>query len=172
MNIAITNHAVERFMERVEGAQKFEPDSVRVIIRYLVEQGFKEGALSQHPFMYDRRMVPFKSGNSILYLSLGPNTTDHEGDLTVIGVLFEQEATGGKSSLGVTIGDIFKELGDMASLPTNHKYVLFVGSEESIESYKVKDDKEMETFLEWRKPVPGKTFVYVLHPGFWEGRKS
>lgn len=168
MNIAITNHAVERFMERVEGAQNFEPESVRVIIRYLVEQGFKEGALADHPFAASKRMIPFKSGNSILYLSLGPNLTSHEGDLTVISVLYEQEVTGGKSGLGVTLGDVFKDLADTTAVPMNHEYVVFVGSAESIESYKIKDDAEMKTFLEWRNPDLQKTFVYKIYPDFWD----
>lgn len=169
MKIAVTSHAVSRYKERVEGAKEFETESVRNIIRDLVSKGFSEGAIAPHPYEPDRRIIPFKSGDSILYLSIGPNNTTFDADIAVIGVLFEHDVTQGKIGVGVTIGDTapnLKDMQDVISKPTN-QFMVFIGSDESIEMYKVKDLRSMKTFMEWRKPERKNTYVYELRKDFF-----
>lgn len=111
MKIAVTNHAVDRYIDRVKGAKGFEREAVRDSIRKIVEDGFAEGMVQPHPLEEDRRVVPFKSGESILYLSLGPNTTTYkEADLAVISVLYEHELTPGKVGLDITLEDVASDI--------------------------------------------------------------
>lgn len=112
MRIAITDHAVQRFQERVEGAGSFDADSVRELIRNLVLEGFREGAVRGHPQHYGKRIVPFTSGPSVLYLSLGPNETSVPADFAVVNVMFEKEL-GGKIEIGATLGDAFPTITKM-----------------------------------------------------------
>jgi hypothetical protein len=109
MRVAVTDHAVKRFRERVEGAASFDEDSVRLLIRSLVHDGFVEGSVRPHPKKFGRRIIPFSSGSSVLYLSLGPNETKVPADFAVVGVMFEKEL-GGKVESGVTLGDVFPTL--------------------------------------------------------------
>lgn len=107
-NIAVTNHAVDRYRERVDGAKVLDKESARSIIRKLVEEGFTTGSVSENPHYRGRMMVPFVSGKSVLYLSIGDNNTSHDGELAVIGVLYEHETTGGKIGTGATIEDALR----------------------------------------------------------------
>lgn len=165
MKIAVTSHAVDRFRERVDGASHFEKESIRNAIRNLVEQAFDIGAVSGHPHNPNRRMIPFKSGKSVLYLSIGPNDTQFDAEVAVISVLYENEITDGMVGMGVSVGEVLGSSLPMPQKPEN-KFVVFVGSEDSVESYKVKDDESMDDFVRWRNPDPEKTLVYELRPGF------
>ena len=160
MKIAITNHAVDRYIERAEGAKGFEKESVREVIRKLVIDGFKEGVVRDHPTWKNRRIVPFKSGDSILYLSIGPNTTSYPADLAVIGVLYEKEATSGKVGMSVTLGDIAPQLKDVTTSSSHPRYAVFVGVGETIEHYRMNERTEVEELLKRRGSA--EAAVYVL----------
>lgn len=135
MKIAVTNHAVDRYLERVEGAKGFERESIRQVIRDLVAKGFAEGAVQDHPYDEVRRIVPFQSGKSVLYLSLGPNMTNYAADVAVIGVLFERELTGGKKELGVRLGDVAPALSKKQPKEPAPKFLVFIGKWPTIEYY-------------------------------------
>ena len=51
MRIAVTTHAVDRFIERVEGAGGFHRESIREQIRRIVEDGFALGVVKDHPLV-------------------------------------------------------------------------------------------------------------------------
>lgn len=104
--IAITNHAVERFRERVDGAKNLSKESIRNMIDRIYGLGLAHGAVFKHPSFTNRRMVPFMSGKSTLYLSIGLNDTKFNADLAIIGVLFESEYTEGKATLGVKLEEL------------------------------------------------------------------
>jgi hypothetical protein len=160
MIVAVTNHAVDRFLERVEGAKGFERESVRIRIREIVELGFSEGAVRPHPYEEDRRIVPFKSGDSILYLSIGPNTTNYrDAEVAVISVLFEHEITAGKIGLGTKIEDSNPGI---HFLVARHPppYAVFVGEDPTIEVYRLKTETALE---ELRRKKTGQIIdVYQL----------
>lgn len=163
MKIAVTNHAVDRYMERVDGAKGFARESVRSIIRKLVEDGFQEGAVRDHPFDTARRIVPFASGATILYLSIGPNITTYEADLAVIGVLFEKEVTNGKQWLGAKVGDLElpADLGERTK-ETAPKYTVFIGSEPTIEFYRRNTLPEIDELVEKRGADRSQVRIYKL----------
>lgn len=160
MKIAVTNHAVQRFQERVEGVSSFDDESIRKIIRTLVELGFEEEVVRPHPRHFDRRIIPFSSGPSILYLSLGPNLTTFEGEFSVIGVLFERELSDGKVGLDVTVGDTNPILATIAPAQRVSRFVVTVGAGKSIERYDIGGVRELKKFLERR--VAGPVNVYRL----------
>lgn len=136
MKIAVTNHAVDRYLERVEGAKGFERESIRQVIRDLVAKGFAEGEVQDHPYDDARRIVPFQSGKSVLFLSLGPNLTNYEAEMAVIGVLFERELTGGKKELGVRLGDVAPALAEKkVKREPAPKFIVFIGKWPTIEYY-------------------------------------
>lgn len=149
MNIAVTNHAVDRYLDRVEGAKGFARESVRTVIRKLVEDGFSESAVRDHPYDPVRRIVPFQSGKQVLYLSIGPNITNYEADLAVIGVLFEKEVTGGQR-LGATLRDITHLDIKVPVKETAPKYTVFIGVEPSIEFYRRDTLAEIDELVEGR----------------------
>lgn len=135
MKIAVTNHAVERYLERVEGAKGFEREPIRQVIRDLVEKGFSERAVRDHPYDPARRIVPFLSGKSVMYLSIGPNLTNYEADVAVIGVLYERELTGGRQGLGVSLGDVHPELAAKREKEPAPKFLVFIGKWPTVEYY-------------------------------------
>ena len=96
MKVAVTNHAVDRYRKLVAGASGFYRESIREQIRLIVENGFTEGVLQEHPTEKERNVVPFRSGDTILFLSIGPNTTNVKADISVISVLTNAEATSAK----------------------------------------------------------------------------
>jgi hypothetical protein len=162
MKIAVTNHAVERYLERVEGAKGFEREPVRQIIRDLVDRGFAEGAVRDHPYDPARRIVPFKSGKSIMYLSIGPNLTNYEADVAVIGVLFERELTGGKQSLGVQLGDVAPALASMTVREPAPKFVVFIGKWPTIEYYGKDTLKEIDDLVSERGVERNLVRIYKI----------
>ena len=106
MQIAITNHAVERYRQRVPNAAKLDDDAIRRVIRELVDEASVGGSIQKHPGYPDRRMVVFHMGPEKFYLALGPNESDRElfpGEWAVIGLLFSREV--GQRGTGATIGD-------------------------------------------------------------------
>jgi len=162
--IAVTGHAVKRYQERVEGAGVFDDESVRSIIRDLVIEGFDSGLVQPHPTMNERRIIPFKSGKSILYLSIGPNLTSFEADLAVIGVLFEHDLTSGRVGTGATLGDVapLKALLPVPIQPP--QYVVLVGGEDTIEEYRImeKDTNGLRSWLGHKNIRPDAVHIYKL----------
>lgn len=150
--VAVTNHAVDRYQERVDGAKDFDKESVRSIIRDLVAQGFESGTVLPHPTEAERRIIPFKSGASVLYLSIGPNTTTFEAEFAVIGVLFEKEVTMGKIEMGITLEDVASEALSKVK-PTKRSppaWIVFVG-EGDVEMYEARTLEEVLDLLADRK---------------------
>lgn len=151
MKIAVTNHAVDRYQQRVEGAKSFDRESIRSIIRFLVDQGFENGMVFPHPTEMERRIIPFKSGESILYLSIGQNTTNFEADVAVIGVVFEKDVTEGKIGIGVVLEDALKRLKEFKVADDKPpRFIVTVGGANSIETYRFKSDEELKTFMSSR----------------------
>jgi hypothetical protein len=164
MKIAVTYHALERYRARVEGAAGFSDESLRSIIRDLVIWGFELGAVRPHPTEKDRRIIPFKSGETVLYLSIGKNTTTFRADLAVIGVVFEKEVTQGKVGMGVTLQDVAPVLKNfIAANPGPPRFAVFIGSEEgSIEHYRVRTSEELKAIIFTRQPGAGELAIYQL----------
>lgn len=165
MRTAVTNHAVDRYKDRVDGAKGFNRESIRERIREIVEEGFREKAVRDHPTERDRRIIPFKSGESILFLSIGPNTTTFEADLAVISVLFERELTGGRQGGFGSIEDVAPHLKDLKVLTKWDDIVIVVGEPGSIEWYSFPSREEFWKWADVRKPV--RFAVYKLdatHP--------
>lgn len=164
MNISVTNHAVDRYLERVESAKGFYRESVREQVRRIVEDGFSEGAVRPHPQDPNKRIIPFRSGPSILYLSIGPDTTGRGGDLSVISVLYEHEITTGKAGMGVTLGDLFPSELSRQVKKLQPKYILLVGDtvEDWTERYWCKDEEELRRIIETRKPRVDEVAIYQL----------
>jgi hypothetical protein len=163
MIIAVTSHAVDRFIERVEGAKGFHRESIRDQVRKLVEDGFAQGIVRDHPLVRDRRVIPFKSGDSVLFLSIGPNTTDFPADTAVIGVLYEKELSEGKIGMGLRIGDLFPELMERQVAPSSPRFLIFIGDvQKTVDQYYARDDEEVRRILNTRKPKPEETSIYQL----------
>jgi hypothetical protein len=152
--VAITNHAVDRYLERVSGAKGFERESVREMIRKLVEDGFNLHQVRPHPTERNRRIIPFKSGKSILYLSIGPNTTTFkDADIAVISVLFEHEVTDGKAGLDVSLGDKIAPLPNGILMRHPPKYAVFVGEEPMVEVYRFKTLEEIDQLIKSKTSI-------------------
>jgi hypothetical protein len=163
MKIAVTKHAVDRFIERVEGADGFHPESIREQIRRLVDDGFKLGVVRDHPLARDRRVIPFMSGESVLFLSIGPNTTDFDADVAVIGVLYEKEVTGGKIGMGVQLGDLYPHLRDGQMVERSPRYLMFIGPvQATVEHYYANSEEEISRIIRSRKPKQEEVSIYQL----------
>jgi hypothetical protein len=163
MKVAVTNHAVDRYLERVDGARGFHRESVRDQIRRIVEEGFDLGFVRDHPLDSDRRVIPFRSGDTLLFLSIGPNTTSYEADLAVIGVLYEKELSYGKVGMGLRLGDLFPELQDRPLQEKKPQYLLLVGPVEStIERYFVASESDLREIVNTRKPKVEEVTIYQL----------
>lgn len=152
MRTAVTNHAVDRYRDRVDGAKGFNRESIRERIREIVEEGFRENAVRDHPTERNRRIIPFKSGESILFLSIGPNTTTFEADLAVISVLFERELTGGRQGGFGSIEDVAPHLKNLKIEDKWASLVVFVGSPDSIEYYRFSSREELHAWATKRNP--------------------
>ena len=152
MRTAVTNHAVDRYRDRVDGANGFERESIRDRIREIVEEGFRENAVREHPTERDRRIIPFKSGESILFLSIGPNTTTFDADLAVISVLYERELTEGKKGGFGTLDEVAPQLKDVKVEKRWYPLIVFVGDPDSIEYYKFTSREELQKWAVQRNP--------------------
>lgn len=160
MRVAVTEHAVDRYIDRVEGSKGFMRESIREIIRSIVEDGFKEHAVLPHPQESERRIIPFKSGESVLFLSLGPNTTSFkDAEVAVISVLFEHEVSAGKIGMGVTLGDVMDSLSRLTVAKKVPQFVVRIGLEE----YSVMTEEDLQFFLEEKKGQDVQ--VYELKDG-------
>jgi hypothetical protein len=163
MRIAVTKHAVDRFRERVEGAKGFQEESIRRQVRKIVEDGLRLGVVKDHPLVANRRVVPFKSGETVLFLSIGPNTTDYEAEMAVIGVLFEKEVSEGKVGLGIQLGDLFPALQGMRIGERKPRFIVFVGPVgTTVEKYLVENEKELRSILNTRAPKHDEVSLYGL----------
>lgn len=163
MKFAITDHAVQRYVERAEGARDLSTGAVRMLIQERLDEAFQRGEVRDHPSEAGRKIVPFRSGASSLYFSLGPNKTQFAGDMAVIGVLYDRELGGiTKGSMGVTLGDIAPELMKVvpAPLQTDPKYIVRIGTE----SYDVKDDGDLKDLLQRRQPRADQVVIYQKKP--------
>lgn len=157
MKIAVTNHAVDRYRERVPGAADLEDESVRDVIRDRIEAAFRAGMVKDHPTEAQRRIIPFKAGDSMLYFSIGPNTTKILADFAVIGVLYEKEL--GRVGMGVTLETVAPGLRKMTpAAPAPPEYIVRIG----IESYDARDDDELQKLLRRRNPNPRDVLLYEL----------
>jgi len=165
MKIAVTVHAVKRYKERVQGADVMTDESVREVVREKVEAGFRDGLVRDHPTEPERRIIPFQAGLDMLFFSIGPNTSETiVADLAVIGVLYEKEL-GGKKSTGLVLGDVNPKLKEV-QLPKKNppRFILQIdhGGDNTIETYRLKDRKEVLELLERRRPDPEQVLVYEL----------
>lgn len=162
-NVAITKHAVDRFMERVEGAEGFCEKSIRDQIHRIVAEGYCLGVVRDHPLVTNRRVIPFKSGDTVLFLSIGPNTTDFDAEVAVIGVLYEKEMTEGRVGLGVKLGDLFPDLHANVTTTNKPRFLLFIGPVgTTIERYYIKDEIELRDVIRNRAAKPGEVSLYEL----------
>lgn len=165
MKIAVTNHAVIRYKERVPGADVLEDESVRDVVREKIENGFTEGLVRYHPTVRERRIIPFKAGEQMLYFSIGPNkaSSTYFAHLAVIGVLYDRELSDGKVGMGVTIEDANAELRDLIIAQQGPpQFILQVGNSDSIEVYRAKETQELKALLLRRRPDVGQVLVYEL----------
>jgi len=163
MRIAVTKHAVDRFRERVEGAKGFQEESIRRQVRKIVEDGLRLGVVQDHPLVANRRVVPFKSGETVLFLSIGPNTTDYEAETAVIGVLFEKEVSEGKVGMGIKLGDLFPALQGLQVGEKKPRFIMFVGpTATTVEKYYLWDEKELREVLRTRAPKHDEVSLYGL----------
>jgi hypothetical protein len=163
MQIAITNHAVERYQQRVPSVAKLDVEAVRSIIRERVEEAFEQKQVRDHPGYPKRRMVPFQVGQEKMFLALGPNDTSFPGEWAVIGVLFDREV--GQKSIGTTIGDIIGEslkadLAEMVKIVPKAKYLVRIGGTGSKEVYEASDGEALKDLLERRQPKPEDVEVF------------
>jgi hypothetical protein len=158
MRLAITDHAVQRYVERAQGAKDLSTGSVRMLIQEMVEDAHCHGKLRDHPTESGKQIIPFKSGQSTLYLSLGPNKTQFPGDVAVISVLYDKEL-GGKIEMGVTLGEALPAL--KTFLPADKappKYIVKLSGETT----EVRDEEELRKLLQEKQPKPEKLLVYEL----------
>lgn len=163
IQIAVTNHAVDRYRQRVVTAAKLDNEAIRTTIRSLVDDAFDKKTVRDHPGYPHRRLIPFKVGIEQMHIALGPNETEFPGEWAVIGVLFDREV-GQKSVGGATLGDIFPEevkqsIMEASKTPTKSKYLVRIGGSTK-ETYEVKDDDELEDLLHRRMPRPDDVEVF------------
>jgi hypothetical protein len=161
MKTAVTNHAVDRYRDRVDGAKGFDRESIRESIREIVADGFKAKVVRDHPTERDRRVIPFKSGESILFLSIGPNNTTFEADIAVISVLFEHELTEGRKGGFGTLEEVAPQLKNMRVEEKWPPLIVFVGEPDSIESYKFFSREELHAWAQRRKPEKIAVYEHV-----------
>lgn len=163
MKIAVTSHAVDRYKERVVGAEGFTDEAIREQLRRIIEDGLASGFMRQHPFEFDRRIIPFQSGESVLFVSIGPNTTKYDAEIAAISVLYEKEVTPGKVGLGIHLGDVFPELHGRASRGNRPAFVIYIGPvEKTIERYLARDEWELKDIIQRRRPQPDEVTIYEL----------
>lgn len=163
MQIAVTNHAVERYQQRIPSAAKLDRESVRALIRERVEDAFEQKQVQDHPGFPERRMIPFQVGQEKMTLALGPNDTSFPGDWAVIGVLFDRET--GQKGIGTTIGDavsnsVKAELTEMVKVPPKMRYLIRIGGNASKEIYEALDGEAMRNLLARRQPRPEDVEVF------------
>lgn len=161
MKLAVTDHAVSRYRERVQGAAELEDESIREVVRSKITQALADGSVRPHPTEKDRRIVPFKAGESHLFFSIGPNKTSHPGELAVIGVLYDREL-GGQGQMTIPLIEKAPLLKDVRIEPPRPaKYVvLFYYGRSDHEFILVKDDQELNQVLSTRRPDPNGVFIY------------
>lgn len=158
MKLAITDHAVQRYVERAQGARDLSTDSVRMLIQEMVEDAIAQGTLRAHPMEKEKQIVPFKSGLSTLYLSLGPNKTQYPGQLAVVSVLYDKEL-GGKVQIGVTLGEALPALKNFIPAEKSPpKYVVRIAAE----LFDINDEDELKKLLQDKQPNPEQLLVYEL----------
>lgn len=160
MQLAITNHAVERFKERVGSADILTDDAVRSVIKMRVEAAFLDGTVMDHPGFPERRLIPFQVGQDTLVLALGPNDTKFPGEWAVIGVLHSREV--GRKSSGATLGDTIsssmREQLLQKVLPQKSKFLVRISG--GPEMYDVKDEEDLDALLARRKPKPEDVEIF------------
>jgi hypothetical protein len=165
MNIAVTNHAVERYKERVAGADVLTTDAVRETIRHRVREAFKKGLVKDHPGHPERRMVEVVAGQDELVLALGPNDTKFPGEWAVIGVLFKREL--GRKTTGATLADkipasVWAELQKVVD-ERFPRFIVRIGHGRfQPETHDVQNDEALEELLKMRNARPQDVAIYEL----------
>jgi hypothetical protein len=162
MQVAVTNHAVERYQQRVASAEKLDEDSIRTVIRGMVESAFNNGSIQDFPGNSKQRLIPFSVGPDRLNIALGPNRTDYPGQWAVISILYDREI--GKGGTGVTLGDTLsdeKKL-ELASQTKAKKarYLVRIGGPTSKEIYEASDGGDLKDLLSRRQPKPDEVEVF------------
>jgi hypothetical protein len=161
--VAVTDHAVDQYRERVEGAKELTKESIRDLIRKHVAQGFATKTVKEHPTESKKRIISFVVGSNTLWISIGPNETSFPGDIAAITVMFETEMHGRKG-MGVTLGDALpalRELHVLQPAPVIPRYIVRIGTGGS-ESYDIEGDEELQDLLDRREPDPRSVFIYEL----------
>ncbi len=153
MKLAITDHAVDRFIERVRGAERLSRESARDRIRLIVADAVRRDELRQHTADPDQKLCPFlDSEGNVLEICIGRNTTGFPGDFAVISILVgKQKTTPSRpfvEPLAVKLGDKFPQLKELISQPAAP---VVVKKPPPVESYK---------FIMWSKP-PKEDVFYI-----------
>lgn len=152
MKLAITDHAVDRFIERVRGAEKMKREEVRDRIRLLIMAAGQSMEAHKSATDPNQRLVPFKdSEGNELSICIGKNTTGFPGDIAVISILTgKQKEIPSRpfvEPLAVKLGDKFPQLKELISKPVPPPVV----TKPPVESYK---------FIMWTKP-PKEDVFYI-----------
>jgi hypothetical protein len=155
MRIAVTNHAVERYQERVPGASKLNAEAVRNIIRSLYVEAVENNTTREHPGYPDRAMVPFSAGREQMFLAVGPNKTKFPGDIAVLGVLYDREVgRSGVASIGDHLSEETKQKLAQFQVIKRTKFLIRINRSTRTpkEVYDALDEEELECVLKNRAP--------------------
>lgn len=160
--VAVTNHAVERYRQRVVSANKLDEESARTIIRDMVDAAFQKGSIQDHPDNQRQRLIPFTVGSDRLNLVLGPNSTDYPGEWAVVSVLYDREI--GRGGTGVTLGDVLSDEKKQELVAQTKakkaRYLVRIGGASSKEIYEAADGSELKDLIARRQPRPADVEVF------------
>lgn len=151
MNLAITEHAVSRYTERVRGAQGVDKEEIRDAIRHHIEVADAKGLIKDHPTSPDQKLAPFNVNGEVFYACIAPNTTNYPGDKAVVSVIQSREhpeirplALGGYSD-------------------TKAEYKFIVQVRETGEVYPATDDVAVLDILKLKSLKPEQVQLYEKH---------
>jgi hypothetical protein len=150
MKIAVTNHAVERYQERVPGASKLDAAAVRNIIRSIYMEAVEKRTTLRHPGYSNRFMAPFSAGKEQMFLAVAPNKTKFPGDLAIVNVMYDREI--GKSGVA-SLGDKLSEEDKKRLATKTIKETRFLVRVNKKELYEAGEEDEMFRLVQGRKPT-------------------
>lgn len=173
MKLAITDHAVDRFIERVRGAEKMKREEVRDRIRLLIMAAGQSGEAHKSATDPDQRLIPFKdSEGNELSICIGKNTTGFPGDVAVISILTgkpkEIPSRPFVEPLAVKLGDKFPQLKELVSKPTpepasqTHWSKFIMHLKETPGLFYLKSEEELIEMLTKLKLKPEQVSLYRL----------
>lgn len=116
--IAVTNHAVERYHERVQGSEALTSDTTRALIQSLVSDCLDRGDEMDHPGEPGKKLVPFNVGNQLLFIAIGPNQTTYPGQWAAVTVLFDRDLIPGETPM-TTIGELNPQMKEIKLKPVD-----------------------------------------------------